>query len=167
MGDCVRPMFDWLSILIGMAGTASVAIIIDQIREENRGFRDKHGLPEPGAAHDLARELDLSPEERRVLRERLRELPRDERRDLFREIQRLRSLAPEERETLEDRLHEMKLLTHEERDMLHRKARRWSEMSEEKRERLRDQMRRLSVLPPTERESLLQRAFDAERTGSP
>ena len=43
MGDCVRPMFDWLSILIGMAGTASVAIIIDQIREENRARRAHRG----------------------------------------------------------------------------------------------------------------------------
>ncbi|MCP4038492.1 MAG: DUF3106 domain-containing protein [bacterium] len=138
-----------------------------KIRAENRAFRKKRDLPEPGAARKLARDLELTPEERRVLRARFRRLPHSERRDLWRQIRHFRSLSPEEREALEQRLNEMKLLTEDERVELRQKADRWAAMSEEERERLREQMRRLHALAPDERAELLERALSEVDTKSP
>lgn len=136
------------------------------IREENRAFRKKHGLLEPETRRELARELELSGEDRRLLRARFRELPREERRELWGRIQRFRSLSPEEREALRARLNEMKSLSEEERQALRERAQRWSQMSEEKREQLREQMRRLRALDPEERAELLERALDASESGT-
>ncbi|MDP6977008.1 MAG: DUF3106 domain-containing protein [Myxococcota bacterium] len=130
-----------------------------KIREENQAFREKHDLPRPGAAREFARDLELSAEERRVLRAKFRELPREERRALWRDITRYRSLSPAERETLEARLDDLKSLSDEERTALRENAQRWSQIPEETRERLREQLRKLRALPPDERAELLERAL--------
>ncbi len=132
----------------------------DKIRDENQAFRSKRGLPSAGAARGFARELELSPAERRTLRARFRELPRKERRELRRDIARYRSLSQGERETLEARLNELESLSNEERTALRQNAQRWSQMPEERRERLRVQLKKLRALPPEERAELLERALE-------
>lgn len=133
----------------------------ETIREENRAFRSKHGKRSRQAARDLVRELELDPEERRALRVRLRELPRRERRALWRDIQGFRELPAEERAALEARLLELKALGEADRAVVRENARRWSEMSEARRQRLRAQWKKLRALPPDERADLLDRAFEA------
>lgn len=132
----------------------------EKIRAENEAFRRKHDLADPAGMRDLARDLELSGEDRRALRARFRALPREERRALWNDVKRYRSLSEEERAALRLRLRDMRALGEEDRALLRENARRWKDMPEEKRERLREQLRKLRSLSPDERSALLEKALE-------
>lgn len=134
-----------------------------KIRRERQEFAEKYdlGTPSEREGWDARRELDFTPEERRILRGRVRQLSNAERRELRNQILNMRELPKAEREILRDRLHEMKSLSDDEKRAFRLKTQRWSQMSDEKRERLRAQMRRIRSLPPDERLELLERAQNA------
>lgn len=131
-----------------------------KIRRERREFAKRYDLASEGNREGWAagREFAFTPEERRILRGRVRQLSKSERQGLRKKILNMRELPRSERENLRDRLHEMKSLTDDEKRALKLKVQRWSRMSDEKRERLRAQMRRIRSLPPEERLELLERA---------
>ncbi|MBW2293656.1 MAG: DUF3106 domain-containing protein [Deltaproteobacteria bacterium] len=139
-----------------------------KIRRERQEFADQYdlGTPREREGWGRIREFDFTPEERRILRSKVRKLSKAERRELRGEILNMRELPEAERETLRERLHEMKSLTGDEKRALELKTRRWSQMSEERREKLRAQMRRIRALPPDERLELLERAQAAAEQGT-
>lgn len=132
------------------------------LRRERQKFAEELGMGSwhEGGGGEVLRTLDLSAQERRVLRGRFRQLSKQERRDLRQKVVNMRELPASERELLRERLHEMKSLTENEKRAFDEKKRRWSEMSEAKREKMRAQMRRLRALPTDERLELLERALN-------
>lgn len=137
------------------------------IERENQAFRKARGIEpwrdRPGAK--MMRELDVSPDERRALRSRFKELPRRERRKLWRKIKNMRNLPEAEKAELRAKLAEMKALSKNEKRELLDKAERWSQMPDEKREKLREQMKRLRAMPADERSELLERALGEKALG--
>ncbi len=134
-----------------------------KIRRERQQFAKQYGLDTAREREgwDAIREFNFTPEERRMLRARVRRLSQSERRELRSKILNMRELPEAEREILRERLHEMKSLSDDEKRAFKDKTRRWSQMSEERREKLRAQMRRIRALPPDERLELLERAQSA------
>lgn len=138
------------------------------IERENQAFRKTRGTPSwrdrPGAK--VMRELDVSPDERHILRSRFKELPRSERRKLWRKIKNMRELPEVERAELRAKLAEMKALSKDEKRELLEKAERWSQMPAAKREKLREQMERLRAMPADERSELLEKALGKDALGN-
>lgn len=94
--------------------------------------------------------------EKRRIRERVRELPPDERRALMQRLGRYRSLSVEDQQALRDRLSAYRSLPEEDQERLRRNAARFRELPEADRERLRGALRELRELPSDEREALLE-----------
>ena len=136
-----------------------------KIRRERQRFAEKYdlGTARDREGWDALRELNFTSEERRILRGRVHQLSKAERRELRDQILNVRRLPKSEREILRDRLHEMKSLTDDEKRALALKIQRWSQMSDQKRERLRAQMKRIRSLPPEERLQLLEKAEAAAK----
>lgn len=135
------------------------------LRLEGRKFRRQPGL---GRTHDASLAhgtpgplgpFEFSPDERRILRNRVQRLPTQEREELRSKIRNMRELPEAERELLRERLREMNTLAGDEQRAFREKARRWARMSDVRREELRVAMRRLRALPADERLELLERVL--------
>ena len=96
-------------------------------------------------------------DERRRLRERLRALPPEERKDVLGRLARIRSLPPDEQRRLQDRMAELRSLPKEELGRIRDNAEQWKSMSRDDRARLRSAYDRLRELPPDEQQRLLDR----------
>ena len=90
------------------------------------------------------------------LRERLRQLRPEERRVLRRRLRALRELPEAERRRLHERYRALWERPPEERERLRENSRRWRAMSTELRSELREKQRRLRALPPEQRLQLLE-----------
>jgi hypothetical protein len=115
------------------------------------------GLIEGGVRARMGEELravgkdlgGLDPEERRNLRERVRDLPREERRALQRKLSHYRSLPEADMDA-------------QERSHLDTNAERFRALPEDEKQRMRDAWKRLETMPAEKRKALLDQLLGAD-----